>query len=197
MLPALAFLVVIAASLAWLWSGRLLKDRLWWWAWIVPVAATAALVAVVLQDKAVQKCIGLLLMPAGLCWIALGALLTTALAGARWRSAAALAGVFALYTAAGNGWIGSALVRSLEAGIAQPQLDALERFDAVYVLGGGTSLAPSGAPQLSDAGDRVVVAARLYALGKAEVLVASARATPERDGDGRDFAAETATLWQG
>jgi uncharacterized SAM-binding protein YcdF (DUF218 family) len=78
----------------------------------------------------------------------------------------------------------------LEAGYVYPSRG--ERFDALLLLGGGTSWAPHGG-QLSPSGDRVVTAARLYHQGIALRIVVSGEgvAALEPDGVVRDMGEQT------
>ena len=144
---------------------------------------------------ALEKTLALLVMPAGILWLAL-------LAQAGWclrrrqRGPAALALAAALlYTLAGSPRLADALVGSLERRV--PVLDpaALPALDAVWVLGAGSELDPAGRPQLSPAGDRVFLAARLWHAGKARLLVASGAARNGPAG-ARDLGQETRTLWR-
>jgi uncharacterized SAM-binding protein YcdF (DUF218 family) len=70
-------------------------------------------------------------------------------------------------------FFGSRLIDAWEASIESSTPTAIDPFDYVIVLGGGTSVAPDGRPQLSSAGDRVGYAARLYLTGVAKHLVAT------------------------
>jgi uncharacterized SAM-binding protein YcdF (DUF218 family) len=142
-----------------------------------------------------EKAVGLLAMPVGLIW-----LLILAQAGfclrRRQRGPAALClGIALLYGCAGNRYLASALAASLERRVPPVELAALEPFDAVFVLGGGSEQDPAGAPELGPAGDRLFLAARLWHAGKARLLVASGVA---RDGVAgfRDGGQETRALWQ-
>jgi uncharacterized SAM-binding protein YcdF (DUF218 family) len=75
------------------------------------------------------------------------------------------------------GWLSSTgvvvdrLLNHWESQIAGTPLDAMDPFDYVVVLGGGTSLSPDGRSQLSEAGDRVLFGAELYLKGYAKHLV--------------------------
>ena len=142
-----------------------------------------------------EKALALLAMPAGLIWLLI-------LAGAwlclrrRQRGPAALClGIAALYALAGSPYLGSALAGSLERRIPQVPIPALEPFDAVCVLGGGTEQDPAGDPELSSTGDRVFLAARLWHAGKARLLVASG-ASHLGGGGFQDEGQETRVLWR-
>ena len=71
-------------------------------------------------------------------------------------------------------------VASLERAHAAPPLAALEPADAILLLGGGTkpALPPREFPEVAEAGDRVLHAARLFHAGKAKLVVASGGRLP-------------------
>lgn len=142
-----------------------------------------------------EKTLAQLAMPAALLW-----LLLLALAGwclrRRQRGPAALAlAVALLYALAGNIRLANALVGSLERRVPVVDPAALPVLDAVCVLGGGSELDPAGRPQLSPAGDRVFLAARLWHAGRARLLVASGAALDGPAG-ARDLGQETRALWR-
>ena len=58
-----------------------------------------------------------------------------------------------------------------ESGFESIEPSAIEPFDYVVVLGGGTGIAPDGRAQFGGAGDRVGYAAQLFLAGKAKNLV--------------------------
>ena len=146
-------------------------------------------------DPVSQKVVSHLVMPTGLVWLGLAALAGEAAARRERRFAGALVALFAAYTAAGNILLGTLGLLWLQAQV--PALDWREGppFDAVLVLGGGTKPAP--APnrfELSPAGDRVLLGARLYRAGRARVLVTSGRGVPGLSED--DLTEATLVLWQ-
>jgi len=191
----LFLLVVITASACWLWRGRLLKDRTWKLAWVVPCVATTVLVPVVLTDLGAQKLIQHLLAPAGLVWLGLALAAVLGWTRRQWWSATAWTAAFLGYTVVGNAWLGSALIIAIESTVP-PVPQPLPVFDAVFVLGGGTELAPDGTPELYAAGDRLALGAKLFLAGKSRLLVCSGSSIAGQD-DARDLAAETKSLWQG
>jgi len=143
---------------------------------------------------ALQKALALLIMPAGLVWLLILAAAWVCLRRRR-RGAGALAlGLAALYACAGNVYLGVALMGSLERRIPPVRLEALEPFDAVCVLGGGSEQDPSGAPELGSSGDRLFLAARLWHAGKARLLVTSGASRNGIAGF-RDAGQETRALW--
>jgi uncharacterized SAM-binding protein YcdF (DUF218 family) len=115
--------------------------------------------------------------------LALMALALLCLALRRSQAAALLLGV-----AVAGLWLASTpvlserLVASLERAHAATPLAALAPGDAILLLGGGTrpALAPREFPELSEAGDRVLHAARLFRAGKAGIVVASGGRVPWR-----------------
>ncbi len=119
------------------------------------------------------------------------------LGGAPRRTAIAATAIWTLYTVAGNVWVGNALLGSLEARIPPFRPGSLPGvFDAVFVLGGGTTLGSDGRPQLGGGGDRLALAAQVFAEHKTLRLVASGNSMAGLDQE-RDLAQEAATLWRG
>lgn len=178
----------------------LLKNRdpqswRWWLGWGVPLLAALMAVTLTIQDPEIQKFVGRLLMPLGLLWsaLALGALFS--LVQRRWLLAGLWSAAFVLLTLSGSTWIGDHLMRRLEADIPRTPLSELPPLQAVFVLGGGTSLDASGQPQLGHAGDRLIVAAKLFRLGKTPLVISSGSGFPGIDAE-RDLASETAHLWR-
>lgn len=138
------------------------------------------------------KIVGLLVMPAGLVWLGLLTLCGWPGLGKVPRLIAI--GVAMLYTVSGNAWFGGWLLERLEApyaGIKDPAV----AFDAVCVLGGGTSARPDGTPQLGPAGDRLATPARLFLTHKTDHLVASGLNVTDIGGS-RSIAGDTARIWE-
>jgi uncharacterized SAM-binding protein YcdF (DUF218 family) len=142
----------------------------------IALAASAAVVLLAAllfgRDLAMQKLVSHLIMPSGLFWIALGTLSLYLLA-VHGRAGRLTAILFVLYTILGNGWLAGALTAALEDGIPEYSLADGSTFDVVFVLGGGATVNPQHGAQLSDQGDRVIYAARLFHLGKTPILVTS------------------------
>ena len=184
-------LILAVGSATWLVRRRqTLSPRLWWVCWLVPVVAVGLAILWAPHVLLLRKAFALLMMPVGLLWIALIA------AWLRWRKEPQLKWGLGLlmiaYTLAGNGAIGSALMRNLEAPYQHLRpLQSEPGFDAVFVLGGGTRLTPSFEAQLGPSGDRVRLGAALYTAGLTRRLVTS--------GSGfyiRDVTQETTALWR-
>ncbi len=138
-----------------------------------------------------KKVIALLVLPSGLIWLGLMAMVGWPGLNRWGRCLAAL--VLFGYTVAGNAWAGAWLLAGLESpysAIARPA----EPFDAICVLGGGSSATPGGDAQLGPAGDRLIVPARLFLSGKARHLVASGLSVTDIRGS-RSLADDTAAVW--
>jgi uncharacterized SAM-binding protein YcdF (DUF218 family) len=192
----------VALIVAAVMLGRaLLQRRAAWKRWHLTcgwlgVAVLLAL-AVLLSPGAfeLRKFVGACLMPAGLVWLGLLALARVlARRAERWLAGAAL-GLWLLLTVAGNVWLGSAALHWLQRGYT---LDPFEQgpFDAVVVLGGGVDVSDDGAPTLTAAGDRVVLAARLYHSGRTRVLAATGPFVRLAGATVTSTAAATATIWR-
>jgi uncharacterized SAM-binding protein YcdF (DUF218 family) len=102
--------------------------------------------------------------------------------GLQRRRAAALllGGALAGLWLASTPLLAERLAASLERAHAAPPLAAIAPADAILLLGGGIrpALAPRQFPEVSEAGDRVLHAARLYRAGKAPVVVVSGGRMP-------------------
>lgn len=160
---------------------------------IFPSIVVALLLIVSLPSVLIaKKVLGFLMMPGGIIWLGLMVLVTWPGIGRGVRWVAIL--IFAGFTLAGNAWFGSWLLAKLEA----PYLrftESTESFDAVCVLGGGTSVTPDGKAQLGPSGDRLIIPARLFLSGKTKQLVASGLSVTDINGD-RSLADDTVTIWR-
>ncbi len=128
-------------------------------------------------QSAFEKTITALLLPVGLVWIVLMILIYFALVYR--HTAAAILGIIAwtVLTIAGNGWVANQLAHLREAPFLDFDEETLEPLDVVFLLGGGTSTRENGSVQLGQSGDRVMVAARLYHLGKTKTIVCTGSQT--------------------
>lgn len=132
-------------------------------------------------------------MPLGLLWLGL-------LLGAGWAFRRKLFGLGTFLAVlwltcglVGNVQVGHALIGRLEVQISALPKDA-QPLEALFVLGGGTQVDDSRKPFLSDGGDRVVEAARLWHSGRVKLLVASGGSRDRAEG--RDLGLETAEIWR-
>jgi uncharacterized SAM-binding protein YcdF (DUF218 family) len=113
--------------------------------------------------------------------LALGLVALLCLAVRRGRAAGlCLAAALALLWLASTPVLAARWVASLERAEPAPPLAALAPADAILLLGGGTkpALPPREFPEVAEAGDRVLHAARLFHAGKAKLVVASGGRLP-------------------
>lgn len=158
-------------------------------------AAAAASVASAPNISIIEKLLTALIVPAGALWAATFALTWWLFLRGRRRQATVAVAAWCALTLAGNVWLGQAMLAWLENGYQPAPPDA--RFDAVVVLGGGSDITPWGAPQLSNAGDRLRVGAQLFTSGRTPLLVSCGSSIPElMQREVRDLASETAALWE-
>jgi uncharacterized SAM-binding protein YcdF (DUF218 family) len=151
------------------------------------------------RDLAMQKLLSHLIMPSGLFWVGFGMFIVhlwaTKPVGARDRLRVAGLGLFAFYTITGNAWLAGLATAELEDSIPNYPLVEGERFDAVFVLGGGATKYPGRNAQITDQGDRVLLGARLYKLGKTPILVTSGSTIPGIEED-VDLTRATLEIWR-
>ena len=190
MLAFFTLLTVAAASAVGL---RLRRSGRWWG---LAVAGTALLLAALLvpDGLALDKILARLVLPAGLAWLALSASAWMAVIRGQDRKAGLRLAAALLVWLAGAPVVGDLLIDVIEAPFRD--IEPLEgpRLDAVVVLGGGTSNV-EGRPRLDMAGDRVLLGAQLYRVGRARRLVTTGSSLPAL-GPPRDLTEETAAIWQ-
>jgi uncharacterized SAM-binding protein YcdF (DUF218 family) len=154
-------------------------------------------VAVALSPGAfeLRKFVGLCLMPAGVVWLGLLAFARVLAGSGLRRFAAAALALWVAYTLAGNAWLGGAMAGWLQRGYRSIDPFRQGPFDAVLVLGGGVDVGDQGEPMLTAAGDRVVLAARLFRAGRTKLLVATGPVVALAGGRRASVAAATAAIW--
>ena len=135
----------------------------------------------------VEKALLHLAMPAGIVWI----LLTFFCIQLRDCKTSPLFVVAALswiaFTVFGNGFFKTFLVERLESDFAENRpLEETEPFEAIILLGGGASQAVNGGTQTNSAGERVVLAARMYHHGLARKIICTGQRIQELNPDGTD-----------
>lgn len=140
------------------------------------------------------KLIGRLAMPTGLLWLGMLGAIFFGIYKKNGRLLATSSIFFVVYTLIGNILLGGLLVAVLESDydIAVFEQDP---FDAVLVLGGGAS-GDAEFAQVNDAGDRVVVGARLYHARLTPLLITSGSSIPGL-GHFTDVSVATRTIWTG
>jgi uncharacterized SAM-binding protein YcdF (DUF218 family) len=161
-------------------QGHRLEGRRRKLLWMLPPVLLLGSLVATGDAFVLRKWLGRIAMPVSWFFVASIAASVWAWRARRPRLAWIATGVTSIYAAVGNPWLGNALVGSLEAPyVAAPDIgagDASQHFDAVAVLGGGTSQTPDGRPQLSASGDRIAVAARLYHEGRTPRLLCTGSA---------------------
>lgn len=118
-----------------------------------------------------EKTLTALASPTGMVWLTLSVMVYFCLLLRQsWPAVMGLL-CWLMLTILGNGIVSNQLIHSLE----HPFLDAdplkSEPYDFVFVLGGGTTTNLGDRVQTTSAGDRVVMAARMYHAGKAKKIV--------------------------
>ena len=162
------------------------------WLLLPTVVCVVLLLGSIPSPLIAKKVIGLLVLPSGVIWLGLMAMVGWPGLNRRFRTFAAL--VLVGYTVAGNAWTGAWLLGKLEApytGMAHPA----QPFDVICVLGGGSSVAPGGVAQLGPAGDRLIVPARMFLSGRTKHLVTSGLSVTDIAGS-RSLADDTAAVWR-
>lgn len=93
--------------------------------------------------------------------------------------------------------VANALVKSLERPFFGFDPTALERLDAIVVLGGGTTTNPNAQAQLARSGERIGMAAKLFLAGKTERIICTGTQKYISSPDDLDTAQESKTLLLG
>jgi uncharacterized SAM-binding protein YcdF (DUF218 family) len=137
-----------------------------------------------------------LAMPCGIVWLSLVGVLVYSIKRMQRRTSLLLCAAIILYTALGNRWLSQRIAAQLESGFATIDPFAAGNFDAVFVLGGGVGSNPSGGAQLISAGDRVMLAARMFERGQIGNLIASGVRAEKTPVDVRDPTRLTAEIWK-
>lgn len=108
-----------------------------------------------------EKTLKALVAPVGLVWVFLFIALWHGLLARKGKLALACGSAWLLLTLGGNSFVALWLAASLQSTYENVRVENLPALEVILVTGGGTSTAPSGQPQASSAGDRVLVAARM------------------------------------
>ena len=141
-----------------------------------------------------EKLVTQLALPCGLIWIALLYLTLIAFRHDRWWGMGLLS-LSVVYWVAGAGATSDRFLSSLEGRYHPLDTQEVEPFDVLIVLGGGTISNPEGNVWLGPNGERVMLAARLYQLGKVRRLVSTGRLFDWAARQGVDPAAAAARIW--
>ncbi len=119
-----------------------------------------------------SKLLPLFLYPLGLACVLMVVALVMSWKRPRWVAIPVGLALIVLLLAS-NAWVTNWVVQSLES--QHIPTTELPNVDAIVLLGGATQSAfsPRPAPDLTEAGDRILYAAQLYREGKAPVIIAS------------------------
>lgn len=162
----------------------------------VVLFAGAVSISLLLGRFMMEKLLTSLVLPCGLLWLLIGCCCFMAVRRRNRRLAFISILVFATYTLAGNAMFADWLVARLEQPYYGTNPRASEPFDVLIVLGGGADHLQSGSVELGSAGDRLMLAARLFHLGKARHLVATGAALTPQGFDPLGSAKAAERIWR-
>ncbi len=134
-------------------------------------AVFCAIVGAVAGMTMLEKLLTSLVMPVGIIWLFLLVTIYFCLINRTAWPAIMCFVCWLFLTVAGNGFFASWYAGTIEREFLQQDLSAVEPYDVVVVLGGGTTTRLSGKPQVSESGDRIVQVARLWHAGKAKQVM--------------------------
>jgi len=134
-------------------------------------AIFCAIVGAVAGMTMLEKLLTSLAMPVGILWLLLLITIYFCLINRNAWPATMCFICWLLLTIAGNGIFASWYARTIERPYLKQDLSDVEPYDVLVVLGGGTTTRISGAPQVSETGDRVVQAARVWHAGQAKQIL--------------------------
>jgi uncharacterized SAM-binding protein YcdF (DUF218 family) len=178
-----------------LWWGRHERSTTRWRVLAVLMLVCGLTAALTIPSPLIlKKLVTHLVMPSGLVWIALVGVFVYAIKQMHWRTASLLGAVTALFMLLGNDWCAHRLAAWLEAPYAKITPSEAGHFDAVFVLGGGVGSTPSGGAQLDCAGDRVMLAARMFAAGQMDYVITTGERIEGLYEGGRDPAELTVEI---
>ncbi|QEG24108.1 YdcF family protein [Mariniblastus fucicola] len=134
-------------------------------------AVFCAIVGAVAGMTMLEKLLTALAMPVGILWLLLLVTIYFCLINRNAWPAMMCFLCWLLLTVAGNSFFTSWYAGTVEQAYFEQDLTDVDPFDVVVVLGGGSTTRLSGNPQVSESGDRIVQAARLWHAGKAKQLM--------------------------
>ncbi len=150
---------------------RTIKFWKHWFGFGCLVAVALGATRFLFGQHAFEKTLTGLAAPMGLVWLLLllqsYLLLLLRQSGAAWLSVSC----WLLITIFGNHIVSNHLMFRLEKPHIGKRIQDTPDLDVVFLLGGGTTTNPNRNAQVADAGDRVVTAARLKLIGKADLIV--------------------------
>ena len=162
-LPPTAIHLMVLASI-----GILLLGLLW---------ATAG-------GPVLEKTLQALAAPLGILWLGLFAVTYFCLLNRLGFPALVSFSCWALLTLCGNAIFSGLIIDSLQGRYDDFDVNSLQKMDVVVVLGGGQMTTPVGTSQISDAGDRLILAVQLFRLGKVDRIICTGTSgLPLADGE--------------
>ncbi|MCC7385113.1 MAG: YdcF family protein [Deltaproteobacteria bacterium] len=178
MIAWLLVLLVLATGGKSIWDAARGERRLVL-RWAGGAGVSALLLLLIFHsDLAMQKLFGSIAMPTGLLWLGAGGLSVALLARGQRRSGALALAIFLGLGIAGNAWFSGWLMGQLEGSVPAIEADECPPLDAILLVGGGVETSLQGRTQLSERGDRLLTAVRLFRAGRTRVLVTSGRGIP-------------------
>ena len=145
----------------------------------------------------VEKLLTTMAMPTALIWLLLWGIAVQVSFSGQKRLAYLCFSVWILFSVVTCPLTSYVLTHHLEKGIEERPIDQWPTFGAVITLGGGTTESPSGRAFVTGAGERVVLASRLYHAGKTTLLVTTGERIVELSQTEKDGAAQTVEIWTG
>jgi len=151
-------------------------------------AIFCSIVGVVATPTMLEKLVTALAMPLGVLWLLLLVTMYFCLVNRNSWPAIMCFVCWLLLTVGGNKVFTAWYARTIEQPYLQQNLTDGEPWDVIVVLGGGTATRLSGKPQVAEAGDRVVQAARLWHAGQAkQIMCTGLQAFPSTTPDVEDL----------
>lgn len=146
--------------------------------WFVAALAAGLMIASVttgltFDQLTLEKTATLLLLPVGLSGLLLLSCVFYLGCIRRWCACAVMACLACAFWVLGSPLGAQKLSSSIERGFQPVDVNQVEPFDWLIVLGGGVMQLTNSGAQLTWAGDRVMLAARLWHAGKVRQLVAT------------------------
>lgn len=164
--------------------------------WSLWGTATATVLLLAAGPYEVRKTLSLVVMPLGLVWLGLGGMAAAAWRQRRSRLAAAAGVLWLGLTMAGSVPLGGLLVGLLQKPFVGTDPFQAGSFDAVAVLGGGVALDRAGRiAVVRQAGDRVILGARLYNTRHTNLLIATGPILKLKAGAEVSYPAAVRSLW--
>jgi uncharacterized SAM-binding protein YcdF (DUF218 family) len=134
-------------------------------------AIFCAIVGAVAGPTMLEKLLTALVMPVGILWLLLLVTIYFCLINRNAWPATMCFLCWLIMTISGNSLFSRWYAGTIERPFLSQDLSGVEPYDVIVVLGGGTSTRISGTPQVSEAGDRIVQAARVWHAGQTKQIM--------------------------